>query len=61
MGEFFGFKEELWIFNLKKNHVKGMDITGKIKEIKYRKAFDINSSLSNSLIFDGQNLFAVSK
>ncbi|GMO55349.1 MAG: hypothetical protein Ta2C_10080 [Candidatus Endomicrobiellum trichonymphae] len=50
-----------------------MDITGKIKRIKYKKAleknltkfnlknFDINSSPSSSLIFDGQNLFAISK
>ncbi|GHT25234.1 hypothetical protein AGMMS49953_09720 [Endomicrobiia bacterium] len=50
-----------------------MDITGKIKGIKYKKAleknltkfnlknFDIDSSPSSSLIFDGQNLFAISK
>jgi hypothetical protein len=69
----FGFKEKLQIFNLKKNCVKVMDITGKINGIKYKKAFeknltkfilenfDINSSPSSSLIFDGQNLFAISK
>ncbi|OEG69248.1 hypothetical protein ATZ36_10665 [Candidatus Endomicrobiellum trichonymphae] len=50
-----------------------MDITEKIKGIKYKKSleknlikfnlenFDINSSPSSSLIFDKQNLFAISK
>jgi hypothetical protein len=50
-----------------------MDITGRIKGIKYKKIidkdlnksslekFDINSASSTSLIFDKQNLFAVSK
>jgi hypothetical protein len=36
----FGFKEKLKIFNLKKNRVKAIDITGKIKEIKYKKVFE---------------------
>ncbi|MDR3306460.1 MAG: hypothetical protein LBS61_02130 [Endomicrobium sp.] len=50
-----------------------MDITGRIKGIKYKKTidkdlnkfslekFDINSASSTSLIFDKQNFFAVSK
>ncbi|MDR1244741.1 MAG: hypothetical protein LBJ98_02035 [Endomicrobium sp.] len=50
-----------------------MDITGRIKGIKYKKIigkdlnksslekFDINSASATSLIFDKQNLFAVSK
>ncbi|MDR3257118.1 MAG: hypothetical protein LBT18_05730 [Endomicrobium sp.] len=50
-----------------------MHITGKIKGIKYKKTlekdlikfnlekFDINSSSSSSLVFDGQNSFAISK
>ena len=50
-----------------------MDITGTIKGIKYKKTlkrnldkfdlecFDINSSPTSSLVFDRENLFAVSK
>ena len=50
-----------------------MDITGKIKGIKYKKilernlnkfnleCFDINSSPTSSLVFDRENLFAISK
>jgi hypothetical protein len=50
-----------------------VDITGKIKDIKYKKMidkdlnkfslekFDINSASSTSLIFDKQNLLAISK
>jgi homoserine dehydrogenase len=53
--------------------VMDMDITEKIKGIKYKKAleknlikfnlenFDINSSPSSSLIFDRQKLFTISK
>ena len=56
-----------------KDAKKAMDITGTIKGIKYKKTlkrnldkfdlecFDINSSPTSSLVFDRENLFAVSK